>query len=117
MINTLGEFVRAERTKLNISLRDLAGRLKISPPFLSDIELGRRFPSDETCKSLAEQFKVSVEQLRTFDNRESLNDFKRLIESSHDLGSAFRSAMQQVKSGKLSPDDLAGLLNKSKGKR
>ena len=111
---TLGEFIREERYKLDISLREMAGRLKISPPFLSDIELGRRFPSEETLKALAEQFGVSVDHLKQFDNRESLNDFKRLVESSHELGVAFRSTMKQVKSGKLSPDDLAQLLSKTK---
>lgn len=109
---TLGDFIREERDNLDISLRELAGRLKISPPFLSDIELGRRFPSEDTLKAIAEQFKVSVEHLKQFDNRESLRDFKRLIESNHELGVAFRSTMKQVKSGKLSPDALTDLLSK-----
>lgn len=34
--------MRAKREKLGLSVRKLAKRLKLSAPFLSDVELGRR---------------------------------------------------------------------------
>jgi len=109
---TLGQFIREQRDKLDVSLRELARRLEITPPFLSDIELGRRFPSDETLKAIAKEFNIDVEKLRQFDHRESLTDFKRLVENDAELRFAFRSAMKQVKSGKLTTDDLAKILHK-----
>lgn len=111
---TLGQFIREERDKRDISLRELARRLEITPPFLSDIELGRRFPSEATLVAIAKEFQISVEKLQQFDHRESLTDFKRLVETDPDLSFAFRSTMNQVKAGKLSPDDLTKILNKGK---
>lgn len=109
---TLGQFIRDERDKRDISLRELARRLEITPPFLSDIELGRRFPSEETLKAIAKEFDMNVETLRQLDHRESLTDFKRLVENDAGLSFAFRSTMNMVKSGKLSTDDLAKMLKK-----
>ena len=111
---TLGQFIREERDKRDISLREFAKRLDITPPFLSDIELGRRFPSDETLKAIAKEFGMDVEKLRQLDNREPLTDFKRLVENDPDLSFAFRSTMNQVKAGKLSSDELAKMFKKGK---
>lgn len=111
---TLGQFIREERDKRDMSLRELARRLDVSPPFLSDIELGRRFPSDETLRGIAKEFKISVDILSQLDHRESLTDFKRLVEADSELSFAFRSRMNEVRAGKLSVDDLAKLLKKGK---
>lgn len=40
-----GDALRRERTKKGRTLRNLARACGLSPAFLSDIELGRRFPS------------------------------------------------------------------------
>jgi transcriptional regulator with XRE-family HTH domain len=111
---TLGEFIREERDKRDLSLRELARRLKITPPFLSDIELGRRYPSDETLADIAVEFNIAVEVLRQFDHRESLTDFKRLVESNPELRLAFRSRMKDLKAGKLTTDELTKLLTRQK---
>lgn len=111
---TLGEFIREERDKLNISLREFARRLKIAPPFLSDIELGRRYPSDEKLADIAREFRTPVEKLKEFDHRESMTDFKNLVEKNADLRLAFRSRMKDVKSGKLTSDELAKILSPKK---
>lgn len=39
---SFGKALRALREDTDISLRDMAGRIGITPPFLSDCELGRR---------------------------------------------------------------------------
>jgi transcriptional regulator with XRE-family HTH domain len=41
------------RDKADLSLRELTRKVGISSPFLSDIELGRRFPSEEILAKLA----------------------------------------------------------------
>lgn len=104
--NTLGEFIRHKRDELDISLRELARRLGVSAPFVSDVELGRRYPGDEILAKMASEFKVSVERLKSFDSRESLAEFKRVLEANPKVAVAFRSAVQDYKEGKLTPEDL-----------
>ena len=48
---SLGERIHKLRDKAGLSLRKLADQIGISSPFLSDIELGRRFPSEEYWQS------------------------------------------------------------------
>ena len=43
-MQTLGERLRELREKRGISLRNLAARVRITAPYLSDIELNRRHP-------------------------------------------------------------------------
>lgn len=113
---TLGEFIRVERNKRNWSLRELARRLGITPPFLSDIELGKRYPSPETLERIADEFGVSVSALEKLDHRESLADFKRLVETNPKLSFAFRTAMNDLKSGKITPESLASRLGSKPSK-
>lgn len=108
---TLGEFVRSKRDELDISLRELARQLDITPPFLSDIELGKRYPSEPVMVKLAEFFKMPLDELKLFDHRESLSDLKRLLEQNSNLNIAFRTAIEEVKDGKLSPEQLANRMN------
>jgi transcriptional regulator with XRE-family HTH domain len=42
-----GQMVRDARENAKISLRKLAGAMKITPPYLSDMELGRRGFNEE----------------------------------------------------------------------
>jgi transcriptional regulator with XRE-family HTH domain len=108
---TLGEFVRSKRDELDMSLRELARHLGITPPFLSDIELGKRYPSEPIMMKLAEFFKMPIDDLKLFDHRESLSDLKRLLEENKNLNVAFRAAIEEVKDGKLSPEQLAVRIN------
>jgi transcriptional regulator with XRE-family HTH domain len=74
----------------------LAKRSGISSPFLSDIELGRRFPSEEILGKLAAALNVPVEDLQKYDNRGPIADLKRLMDSDPKLGFAFRTAVEKV---------------------
>src|SRR6516225_8151613 len=78
---SLGQRLRQLRDKADLSLRELAKRIGISSPFLSDIELGRRFPSEEILEKLAAALNVSLEELKKYDNREPIADLKRLMDS------------------------------------
>ena len=102
----LGETIRALREKKDISLRELARKVNVSAPFLSDVELGRRYPGEDTLVALAAELKVDAEELRKFDHRESVADFKRLLEANPALGMAFRTAVTDVKAGKMTPEQL-----------
>jgi transcriptional regulator with XRE-family HTH domain len=62
-------------------LRGLAKKVSISSSFVSDIELGRRFPSEKILAKLAKALNVSPEDLKHYDNREPIADLKRLMGS------------------------------------
>ena len=94
-------------------MRELAKKIGISAPFLSDIELGRRFPSEEVLGKLADALNVSLDDLRQYDNRAPIADLKRLMDSDPKLGFAFRTAVEKVKSGELTAEDIIARLTKS----
>ena len=114
---SLGQRLRELRDKADLSLRELAKRIGISPPFISDIELGRRFPSEEILKKLARALNVSLEDLKQYDNREPIADLKRLMDSNPKLGFAFRTAVEKVKSGELTAEELIARLTKVSPKK
>ena len=98
-------------------MRELSKKVGISGPFLSDIELGRRFPSEEILAKLASALNVSLEELKQYDNREPIADLKRLMESNPKLGFAFRTAVEKVKSGELTAEDIIARLSKTPRKK
>jgi transcriptional regulator with XRE-family HTH domain len=109
---TLGEVIRELREKADVSLRELARKTDVSAPFLSDVELGRRYPSDEVLAKLAKVLQTPVEELKQYDNRGSIVDLKKMIETNPALGFAFRTAVEDVKQGKLTLEQLAQRLKK-----
>ena len=114
---SLGQRIRELRDKADLSLRGLAKRIGISSPFLSDIELGRRFPSEEILGKLAAALNVPVQDLKQYDNRAPIADLKRLMDSDPKLGFAFRTAVEKVKSGELTAEDIIARLGKSPRKK
>jgi transcriptional regulator with XRE-family HTH domain len=59
----LGEFIRQQRERANLSLRRLADQAGISNPYLSQIERGIRKPSAEILKSLSRALEISANSL------------------------------------------------------
>jgi len=53
--NPFGREVRAQRLKRQIGLRELSGRLGVTPAYLSDIERGSRTPIESKVRRLAEE--------------------------------------------------------------
>ena len=114
---SLGKRLHELRDRADLSLRELAKRVGISGPFLSDIELGRRFPSEEILAKLAAALSAPLEDLRQYDNREPIADLKRLMDSNPKLGFAFRTAVEKIKSGELTAEDIIARLAKSPRKK
>jgi transcriptional regulator with XRE-family HTH domain len=118
MIETsLGQRLHQLRDKADLSLSELGKKVGVSPPFLSDIELGRRFPSEEILAKLANVLNVPLEELKQYDNRGPIADLKRLMDSDPKLGFAFRTAVEKLKSGELTADDILVRLTKSPRKK
>lgn len=101
-MKTLGVRIRELREELDLSLREFAGRLNLSAAFVSDVELGRRFPSDKVLADMATVLKTSSEELRKFDTRPPVEDMKRITTSNPAYGLAFRRIIDE----KVSPEEL-----------
>jgi transcriptional regulator with XRE-family HTH domain len=114
---SLGQKIKELRDAADFSLRELAKKIDVSAPFLSDVELGRRFPSEEVLQKLAKELKAPLEELRQYDSRQPVAELKRMIESNPGLGFAFRTVVEDLKDGKLTPDALAKRLLDAKKKR
>ena len=59
----IGDYIRTQRTKAQISLRELAKLAGVSNPYLSQIERGLRKPSAEILQQIAKGLRISAEAL------------------------------------------------------
>ena len=113
---SLGQRIRELRDKADLSLRGLAMRVGISAPFLSDMELRRRFPSEEILAKLADALDVSPDELKQYDTRGPIADLKRLVDSNPKLGFAFRTVVEMIKNRELTAEDIIAKLSKRKSR-
>jgi len=61
----IGDRLRAHRVDvLGKGLREMAKRLDVSPPHLTDIEYGRRMPSEELLLRIAKSYGLDESELR-----------------------------------------------------
>jgi transcriptional regulator with XRE-family HTH domain len=65
----MGSRLRAARLARSMSLRDLAGRLGVSPSLISQIETGRANPSVSTLYAMADELDLSLDELLFNDRR------------------------------------------------
>src|SRR5690348_4326287 len=98
----IGPFIRRRRDEIDMSLRELAKRLDCSPAFLSDIELGRRHPSDKVLIEIARILKVKVDELRNRDVRPPIDEIKRVTQDDPNFALAFRTVIDK----NISADEL-----------
>lgn len=102
----MGERLRDLRVKKELTLRELARRVDISPSFLSEIETGRSYPSDPVLERLAEELGVTLAGMRSLDMRSHLSDLRKLLDSDASWGPVFQQIAKKARSGKLSPAEL-----------
>src|ERR1700748_1380843 len=98
---TMGQRIRKLRERAGLSLREVAKAAKVSAPFLSDVELGRRFPTKDTLILIAQKLRASADDLKKHDHRSALADLKRLAEASPSLAAAVRALVDEVQAGKV----------------
>ena len=94
-MKALGEYIRELRENKDISVRELARQLHVSAAFLSDIELGRRHPSDEVMNRLAECLGTTVEDLQKYDVRPPVQELKRITANDPAMGFALRRVVDE----------------------
>jgi transcriptional regulator with XRE-family HTH domain len=106
-MQTLGEKIRELREATDMSLREFAKKLGVSPPFWSDVELGRRYPSDEKLADAARLLRVDVEELQVHDTRPPVEDLRRLTAANPAFGIAFRRVIEECGT----PEELMKLVD------
>lgn len=112
---TLGSKIRALREDKDISLREFAKQLGgVSAAHISDVELGRRYPSDALLRKIAQLLTVSVDELTKHDSRAPVEDMKRLTE----IDPAFGFALRKLVEKNITAEDILKLTqNKPKRER
>ncbi|HTF65089.1 MAG TPA: helix-turn-helix transcriptional regulator [Edaphobacter sp.] len=107
----IGPYIRKRRDELDLSLRELAKKLDCSPAFVSDIELGRRHPSEKVLIEIARILNVKVEDLRGMDVRAPINEIKRITQDDPNFALAFRTVIDK----NIKAEDLLAWLNDKGG--
>jgi transcriptional regulator with XRE-family HTH domain len=103
MDNTLGDKLRGLRENRDLSLRELAKKLEgVTAAHLSDIEFGRRYPSDDLLKKLARFFEVSESELRELDPRPNVEEIRRRAQSDPVFGLALRKLVNR----EIDPEEI-----------
>ena len=109
---TFGEKIRKLRDDLDLSLREVAGKIGVSAAFLSDVELGRRFPSADKLELLAKELRVTAEELSEYDFRDEAENIRKMMFADPKTGVAFRTMAEKMKKGRVTPEDIIKLLGK-----
>lgn len=107
-MKTLGERIRELREQRDFSVRELAKKIDVSAPFLSDVELGRRHPSNEVLKKIANYLGTTVEDLKKYDARPPMEELKRIAASNPAMGFALRRVVDDG----VSPEELLKFLQR-----
>ena len=107
-MKTLGQRIRELRELKDLSLRELAKEIGVSAAFLSDVELGRRYPSEKVLSSIAQSLDTTLEDMRQYDTRPPVEDLKRLAFSDPLYGVAFRKVIDE----NISAQDLIDFAEK-----
>ena len=113
MKTTLGERIRELREAADKSLRELSRDVDVSPAFMSDIELGKRYPSDDVLEKIARSLGTTPQALGEYDTRPPLDEMKRKSHTNPSYGFALRRMVEEG----VSSDDLLKMLDQLKKKR
>ena len=112
-MKALGEYIRELREDKDLSVRELAKRLGLSAPFLSDVELGRRYPSGGVLSKLSRELDTTLTELRKHDARAPVRELRRMAVSNPAMGFALRRVVEDS----VDPEDLLRYLNQRNKKR
>ena len=112
-MKTLGDYIRELRDVRDLSLREFARQVHCSAAFISDIELGRRYPSDDVLLKMAHILKVDIQDLKAHDTRPPLEEIKRITNENPGYALAFRTVIDK----NISPEQLMSLAKRKSRKR
>jgi transcriptional regulator with XRE-family HTH domain len=113
-MKNLGEKIRELREAKDMSLREFARQLgDLSAAFVSDVELGRRFPSNKVLAKMATILDVKADELMKFDTRPPVDELKRLAASNPTYGVLLRTIAEK----NIDPQAVTNFINKSAEKK
>ncbi|MCW2940559.1 MAG: transcriptional regulator, family [Actinomycetia bacterium] len=82
-VGSIGEYIREQRQRAKVSLRQLAETTGVSNPYLSQIERGLRKPSAEILQQIAKGLRISAEalyiQAGILEDREADSDVQSAV--------------------------------------
>lgn len=93
---SLGEIIRRQRQLAELSMRQLAGMVGISNPYLSQIERGLRAPSDRVLHAIAASLRTTADALVEQAGVPDLPDVLGAIAADPNLTGAQRQALAEV---------------------
>jgi transcriptional regulator with XRE-family HTH domain len=105
---SLGETIRQRRISQDITLRELARRLDLTPSYLSDIENDRRVPAEDVLARIAGLLDLSFDELMGLAGRFG-DSVERYLKRNPAAGVLFR----RISQANLSPDALKALLKEA----
>lgn len=112
-MKTIGERIRELRKEKDMSLRELASKLGVSAAFMSDVELGRRQPSDKHLATLARILQTPLDELKLNDTRPPMQEVRRRANASPEYGFALRRMVDS----KITSQELLEFLRQREQKR
>ena len=96
-----------------MSLRELAREVRVSAAFMSDIELGKRYPSDDVLEKIARELGTTPQALAEYDTRPPIDEMKRKSHTNPAYGFALRRMVEED----VSSEELLKMLDRLKRKR
>jgi transcriptional regulator with XRE-family HTH domain len=116
-MKTQGERIRELREELDLSLRELARSLDVSAAFMSDVELGRRYPTEDMLAKIAKKLRTSFEDLKSYDSRAPVDELRRMASSDPAFGFALRRVVDGIADDQLTPQELLKMLDAHRKRR
>ena len=99
-VGSIGEYIREQRTKAKISVRQLAEVTGVSNPYLSQIERGLRKPSAEILQQIAKGLRISAEvlyvQAGILEDRETDTDVQTAIRADLSLTERQKQVLDDI---------------------
>ncbi|XRQ10999.1 helix-turn-helix domain-containing protein [Actinomadura welshii] len=112
-VGSIGEYIREQRTRAKISLRQLADVSGISNPYLSQIERGLRKPSAEILQQIAKGLRISAEALYVqagiLEDRETDTDVQAAIRDDLLLTERQKQVLLDIYASFLKENEVAGV--------
>ncbi len=68
-VANLGSRIREQRQHLGLTVRGFAAQIGVAPPFVTDIEAGRRRPGPEVLEKIAGILEIPLADLQELDPR------------------------------------------------
>lgn len=118
----LGAFLREKRQNKGLSVRKVCEAINanandistemVSPTYLSDIETGRRAPSDRALKNICTVLKITEEEVAKHDMRVPAQEIRDLATANQLYGKAFRRIVSGIQQNNISADELLACIER-----